>query len=136
MIINYAYAQNQGVTVAVSFLEKFNDVILFPLITLMMAVAFLFFLYGCFEYIIHADNETARATGRQHILYGIIGLLVMLSAMAILRIAVGTFGLEKDLDCANDPLASGCDLHFSPWGPDGGNPGIGGGDPGIDGGNP
>lgn len=121
---------------AVNFLITFNDVILFPLITLMMAVAFLFFLYGCFEYIIHADNETARATGRQHILWGVVGMFVMLSAYGILQIAVGTFNLDQDLKCTNDPSAEGCDLYFSPWGPDGGNPGIDGGGPGIDGGNP
>ncbi len=103
MFIEYAYAQNQGVEVAVNFLARFNDVILFPLITLMVAVAFLFFLYGCFEYIINAGNESARAIGRQHILYGIIGMFVMLSAMGILQIAVGTFGLDNELNCANNP---------------------------------
>jgi hypothetical protein len=35
----------------------------------------------------------ARETGRRHMLYGIIGLLVMLSAFAILRIAIETFGI-------------------------------------------
>jgi len=99
---------NPGIVVAVGFLEKFNDIILFPLITLMVAVAFLFFIYGCFEYIIHADNETARATGRQHILWGIVGMFVMLSAYGILRIAVGTFNLQKELSCANDPTQSAC----------------------------
>jgi len=103
MIFQYAYAQNPGIAVAVSFLEKLNDVILFPLITLMMAVALLVFLYGCFEYIINAGNETARATGKQHILYGIIGMFVMLSALSILSIAVGTFGLQGELNCANNP---------------------------------
>lgn len=80
--------------VARGFLAQFNEIILYPLITLMMTIALLVFLWGCFEFIRHADNATARANGRQHILWGIVGMLVMVSAYAILTIAAGSFGLD------------------------------------------
>jgi hypothetical protein len=136
MLVSTAYASNLGINVAVGFLEKLNDIILFPLIALMMAVAVVVFLYGCFEYVIYADNQSARDTGRQHIMWGIVGLLVMVSAYAILRIAVGTFGLQRNLDCANNPTAGGCEVFLSPGGVTGGNPGVSGGNPGIRGSNP
>ncbi|MCA9366228.1 hypothetical protein KC722_01475 [Candidatus Kaiserbacteria bacterium] len=79
--------------VAQGFVAKFNDIILFPLITLLMTVALVVFLWGCFEYVMGAANESKRELGRNHILWGIIGMLVMLSAQAILSIAAGTFGL-------------------------------------------
>ena len=82
------------VVAAQGFVDKINKAILFPLIMLMMAVAFLFFLYGAFEYVKNANNESARETGRNHLMYGVIGMLVMLSALAILNIAAGTFGLS------------------------------------------
>lgn len=79
------------VDVARGFLATFNEVILYPLITLMMSVALVVFLYGCFLFIMNAGNEAARSKGRQHILWGIVGMLIMVSAYAILSIAAGTF---------------------------------------------
>lgn len=93
----YAFAASQAQLVAQGFLAKINNAILFPLITLMMAVALLIFLYGAFEYVQNAGSDTGREEGRRHLLYGTIGMLVMLSALALLTIAAGTFGLESDL---------------------------------------
>lgn len=96
------------------FVNKVNEIILFPLISLLSAIAFVVFLYGCAVYILNADNETARSEGKKHIMYGLIGLVVMASAYAILNIASGTFGLEDTLDCANNPTATGCADVFNP----------------------
>ena len=103
----YAYAATQAQVVAQGFLSRINEAILFPLITLMMAIALLVFLYGAFEYVRGADNESSREEGSQHLLYGIIGMLVMLSALALLTIAAGTFELENELYDAQDSGANG-----------------------------
>ena len=95
-----------------NFVAKLNEIILFPLIALLSGIAFLVFLYGCAVYILNSDNETARSDGKKHITYGIIGLVIMVSAYGLLTIAVNTFGLGKQLDCANDPFVSGCDNAF------------------------
>ncbi len=112
--IAYAAADTPGVAEAQRLVGKINDAILFPLIALMMAIAFIVFLYGAFEYVKNANNETARETGRNHLLYGVIGMLVMLSAMAILQMAAGTFGLQNELEnvqrdrnAGNDFLSGG-----------------------------
>jgi hypothetical protein len=86
-------AEGAHVTAAKSFLARIESAILFPLMTLLMAVALLMFLWGMYEYVLNADDEGARSTGKQHMLYGIIGLLVMISALGILKIAAGTFGI-------------------------------------------
>lgn len=87
-------AHAQAADVARSFLDRINEVILFPLITLLLAIALLVFLYGAFEYVMGAGNEEARNTGRRHLLFGIIGMLVMISAYTILFIAANTFGVD------------------------------------------
>lgn len=103
----------QGATdVASDFVATFNRVILFPTIGLLMAVAFLVFIYGCFEYIALAGNDQARQKGVSHITWGIIGLVVMVSAYTILQIVAGTFGLNEELDCATDADGPGCDTIF------------------------
>ncbi len=91
-LIAYAATEDAKI-VAQCLVDKINEVILFPLIALMSALAFLMFLYGAFEYVKNADNDTARETGQRHLLYGTIGLLVMLSAYAILSVAAGSFGI-------------------------------------------
>jgi hypothetical protein len=97
---------------AASFVDRLNDAIIFPLIALLSAVAFFVFLIGCAEYIMNASSGTEREKGVKHITWGIIGLVVMVSAWAILRVATGTFGLSDELECANDISGGGCDKAF------------------------
>lgn len=110
-----ASPSDQAAAEAVSFVTKLNNVIFFPFLTLLSAVAFLIFLYGCAEYILKASNDAARQQGVKHITWGIIGLVIMVSAWAILSIASGTFGLADDLDCAK---TGGCSENFKNLGDD------------------
>lgn len=93
---------NNATDQAYSFVQKFNEIILFPTIALLSAVALLFFMYGCFLYIVRAGDPAARTQGVKHITWGIVGMVVMLSAYTILNLAAGTFGLQGDLEDANE----------------------------------
>ncbi len=81
------------ITAAKGALAKIESAILFPLMTLMVSVALLVFLWGAYQYVLNADSDEGREKGKTHMLYGIIGLLVIISAYAILKIATGTFGV-------------------------------------------
>lgn len=105
-------ANDRAVAEATSFVATLNDIILFPLIYLLMALAFLIFIWGTAQYFFNADNDTARTQGKKHMLWGIVGLVVMVSAWSILGIAAGTFGLRDEVDCARDPSGSNCDDAF------------------------
>ena len=105
-------AQQQAAGDAAGFVAKLNDIIIFPTIALLTAVAFLVFLWGVAQYFMNASNEQARQDGVKHITFGIIGLVIMVSAWAILTIATATFGLDDELNCAKTPSASGCATKF------------------------
>ena len=92
-MIVYAAASD----VARGFLATLNEVIVYPLITLMLTVALVVFLWGSFQFIANAGAPGKREEGRKHIMWGIIGMLIMVSAYAILTIAAGTFGLDVPL---------------------------------------
>jgi cytochrome bd-type quinol oxidase subunit 2 len=94
------------------FVMRFNNIILYPLIALLMGVALLVFLYGAAQYVMNPTNETVRSEARQHMLYGILGLVVMVAAVAILMIFLRTFGLERAYECANNPQLPGCEDVF------------------------
>ena len=89
-----AYAQSTAVPLAVSFVNKLKVAIIYPLIMLMLGIAVIFFLWGVFEYVYNSSDEGGRTTGRKHMMWGIIGFVVMLSAVAIFKIAANTFGID------------------------------------------
>lgn len=125
-----AAAPQPGAAQAEAFVDKLNTIILFPTITLLSAVAFLVFLWGTAQYFFNAANDQARQQGVKHITWGIIGLVVMLSAFTILALVANTFGLTDELDCANDPTACGKNPFVVPGGSGSGTVGTGSGNTG------
>lgn len=90
-MIAYASGHEEAARSAVSRLE---EAFLFPIIGFMFALALLYFLWGAYEFVANAESDTARDTGKTHMLWGVVGMLVMLSAYAILSIAAGTVGVD------------------------------------------
>ena len=75
------------------FLEKVVVQIVKPIILLLSGAAFVLFLWGVFEYVTHAEDETKRKEGHQAMLWGIIGLVIIFGAYGIINIALGTFNI-------------------------------------------
>ena len=76
-----------------SFLDKVVVQIVNPLILLLAACAFVVFVWGVFEFIAHAGDETKRTEGKKAIMWGIIGLVIIFGAYGIINLALGTFGI-------------------------------------------
>jgi len=72
-----------------------NQQIVNPLIGLLFAAGFVLFLYGVFKFIAGADNESDRETGKQHMVWGVIGMFIMISVFGIMGMIVNTFGIDK-----------------------------------------
>ncbi len=79
---------------AIDFIHKVNSVIVNPLIRLVFLVALVYFLWGVFGYVRNSDSEEARATGRRHMLWGIVGMFVMISVFAIMAFILNTVGVS------------------------------------------
>lgn len=93
---------DESTALAYQFVQRFNNVILFPTIALLSAVALLIFIFGCFQYVVNANDPAARTQGVKHITWGIVGLVVMLSAYTIMLLFANTFGLGDELETANE----------------------------------
>lgn len=78
-----------------SFLSKIVVEIVNPLILLLAAFAFIVFLWGVFEFIAHAGDETKRKEGRSAILWGLVGLVIIFGAYGIVNLALNTFGITS-----------------------------------------
>jgi len=77
-----------------SFLAKVVTEIVNPLILLLSAGAFVVFLWGVFEFVLHAEDAAKRGEGRKAIFWGLIGLVIIFGAYGIINVALGTFGIN------------------------------------------
>ncbi len=74
-----------------TLLQKIADQIINPIIGLMFAVAILVFLYGMVEFVAGAGNEDKRTQGKRHIIWGIIGLFIMVSVFGLMQVLCNFF---------------------------------------------
>lgn len=77
-----------------SLLSNINNLIVNPLIFLLFGVALVVFLWGVAQFIINADSSEGRKLGRDRIIYGIIGMFIMVSVYGILSIITHTFHID------------------------------------------
>lgn len=61
-----------------------------PVVGLMFAVAVVVFAYGVFEMVWKGGDPDARTVGRTHMIGGIIGMFIMLSAWGIINLIANT----------------------------------------------
>ncbi len=80
------------------FIDRVNTYIINPIILFLMALALLLFVWGGARFLLNADNPQERERGKKHLLWGIVGLFVMLSVYFILQVALNTFGIRKGVD--------------------------------------
>lgn len=76
------------------FILEVNAHIINPLIGLLFTVAFVIFLWGAVTFIFNSGDTDAQKKGKQHMLWGVIGMFIMVSVVAILRIVLNTFGVD------------------------------------------
>lgn len=67
--------------------------ILIYAVPLLIAVAVVVFLYGVVKYITAGGSEEKRAEARMTMIYGIIGLFVMVAIWGLVGILLNTFGI-------------------------------------------
>ena len=75
LIANSAYASTAG-----DLIGKIKDNIISPIIQLFFALATVVFIWGVIEMLRNADNEEARTQGKQHMIWGLVGLFIMIAA--------------------------------------------------------
>lgn len=79
---------------AIPLLDSISAKIIDPIIALLFAAATLYFLYGVLQMIQNAGNEEARKEGQQHVIWGVIGMFIMLSFYGIMHLICRTIGVS------------------------------------------
>ena len=69
-----------------SIVNKVTTEIINPIIEILFGLAIAFFFWGIIEFILNADNEDKRTTGKQHMIWGLVGLFIMAAVAGIIKI--------------------------------------------------
>lgn len=82
-----------------SLIHLFVSTIATPLISLILALAVVYFIAGLVKYLKSAGDEDSRREAVTMIMYGVIGLFVMVSVWGLVNLLQGTFpGLSGKTD--------------------------------------
>ncbi len=80
-----------------TFLGSIGTFINNVLIPLIFALALLFFIYGMFKYFIQGgDDEGNRETGRQLMIWAVLGFVFMVSIWGIVNLVANGFGFSGE----------------------------------------
>ena len=71
--------------------------ILGAIVPVLIALGVVYFVWGVITYVISSDEEAKKA-GRDRIIYGIIGLAVIIGVWGLVKILTNTFGLSNTQD--------------------------------------
>lgn len=77
-----------------TLLYRINEVVINPLIEFSFIIALGVFLFGVMEFIRSAEKTEDRQKGKDHMLWGIIGLLIMLTVFGVISLLMSTFGIQ------------------------------------------
>jgi len=76
-------------------MDKVNDAVINPLLALVFAAGLLVFIFGVVEYIWGLSSDTdAKNQGKQHMLWGVVGMFIMAAAYAIFKLVENIVGVE------------------------------------------
>ena len=78
------------------FIGNVDTMIINPLIEFLFALAIVYFLYGVFEFLSNQENEEKKTTGKSHMIWGIVGITIMMGVWTILSIVLNTMNIPKD----------------------------------------
>ena len=72
------------------FISTLTDIVAL-IIPVVVALAFLYFLWGLSKFILHADDESERAKGKSIMVWGIVALFVIVTVWGIIAVLQSTF---------------------------------------------
>jgi tryptophan-rich sensory protein len=75
--------------------SKISNAVIVPVIEVIFGLAIVLFIWGAAGLIIYKDNPEKRHTSQMHILWGVIGMLIMISAYGIIRFVANSIGVAS-----------------------------------------
>lgn len=94
LLFKIAHASTSSATDSVinTIVPKIVTNIIAPLVQFIFALAVLVFIWGLLGFFKSGDDSSARDQGKMHILWGVVGMAIMVSAYGIIRFVASSVG--------------------------------------------
>lgn len=73
-----------------SIMAKVFEFVVYPLLALLTVVTLFYFTWGIVQMIMNPGDSESREKGRNHILWGVVGIFIMVSAFGIIQLISNT----------------------------------------------
>ncbi len=80
-----------------TFIGNISTHILNPLIVLMFALALAYFTLGVVKFAMNAENDAMREQAKRSMLWGVIGMAIMVSVFGIISLVISSIGADPKL---------------------------------------
>jgi len=75
-----------------SLINTINKVVVNPIIYFLFTLGTILFLYGIVRFFLNPANEDVKKESKNHMLWGLVGMLIMISVFGIMNLIVNTIG--------------------------------------------
>jgi ABC-type phosphate transport system permease subunit len=77
-----------------TLISRFGTYIINPILLVIFAGGFFMFMYGLLQFMINMNRGEDTSDGKRHMIYGTIGMFIMVSVYGIISLLDSTFGLN------------------------------------------
>lgn len=77
-----------------TLMSKFVSYIIDPAILVIFTLGFFLFVWGLVQFLWNLNEGGDNKEGKRHMVYGVVGMLIMISVYGILDLIDNTFGLD------------------------------------------
>ena len=99
VFLNLAWVSTAHAKSVCEILSYVESAVLTPLKIFFLALAAFLFLYGVVEFIAGASSDEARTIGKRHIMWGLLGIVIILAVSAIITVLTNFFGSATPTLC-------------------------------------
>lgn len=75
-----------------SFINAINKVVINPIIYFIFSLGTILFLFGIIRFFLNPTDEKIRGESKKHMVWGLIGMFIMVSVFGIMNLIVNTIG--------------------------------------------
>lgn len=98
---------------AADLINKFTTYVVNPIILVLFALGVFLFMFGLVEFLWKLNAGHGEEEGKQHMLWGVVGMLIMVSVYGIISLLDNTFSLNVGGTPDTSILNSSSNINFT-----------------------
>ena len=82
----------------VQLLDRIKMYVIDPVLVVIFTLGLLLFFVGIVEFLWSLKSGEVKSEGKQHMVYGLVGMLIMVSVYGIINLIVNTLQIDRAVD--------------------------------------